>query len=963
MFKRTKISVGALLAMGVLVSQSSLAQDSQRVEVTGTRINSPGAISSSPITSVTAEEIRASQPVAVEEFVKNLSVALPGIGSGTNNGSGGGATIDLRGLGANRSLVLINGRRVVPFDLYGAVDTNAIPIALLQRVDLVTGGASAVYGADAVAGVANFVLKKDFRGFAVDTSYGMSERGDAAKRRADFTMGAGLENGRGNVALSFGFTKTDALRQDKRDIGLFALSSATGNKAGSGTTVPVQIFGSDFKDKVTGIQYVDSGQINPVTGAIDPTVKSYNFNPDNYYQTPLNRTQVTALGNYVINDKAEVYTELLFSRTDVNTQLAPSGSFLNDYFVPLGNPYLPAAAKAQICAGEGLTAAQCADPTKEVLLTLGRRFIELGPRKNDFKNTFYQATMGVKGDLFAGWSYDAYGSRGKSDQNQTRGNWGSLSKLQQALRATSTTACTDTSNGCVPINIFGAAGSITPAMTKFINLDAMLGQTVDQTVFSGAVNGDLGSFKSPFAKQPISVAVGAEYREVTAANKSDSASQIQGEVLGSGSPTPDRSGTFKLKEAFLEAQVPLAADLPGIYRASLDLGYRQSEFTTSTSTSYGTYKYGGEWAPIKGFKLRAMKQRATRAPNINELFQPQLTGLSNLATDPCGLTAINAAQANAAGTLSNLCRITGVPVGQIGQLAQPSAGQINVLSGGNPDLKPEEADTTTLGFVWAPEQVKGLSVNVDYFKIQINGAVSNPSVTDILADCYNAASNPTFAFNAACALVGRNPNNGSFNGVASKGVVQLTSNLGKIATAGYDIGVSYRLALSDVGLSPSLGTVDLALNATILDQYDYQATPRAVNRNCVGFYSVACGTVSAGAGPMSRVKWAQRANWSVGDFTVGYNWRHLSAVTEEPGAPNFLPAFSTIKDYDYVDLSATWTVNKTLRIGLAVNNAFDKAAPNVGNTIGTTGANSGNTFPQTYDTIGRYYSLSANLKF
>lgn len=955
MFKRTKISAGALLAMGVFAALPATAQDAgQRVEVTGTRITAPGAISSSPITTVTAEQIRSSQPVAVEEFIKNLSVALPGIGAGTNNGSGGGATIDLRGLGANRSLVLINGRRVTPFDLTGAVDTNSVPLALLERVDLVTGGASAVYGADAVAGVVNFVLKKDFRGFAVDTSYGLTARGDAAKRRADFTMGAGLDNGAGNVALSFGFTRTDPLRQDKRDIGKAALSSATGKPRGSGTTVPAQVAGAG-----TG----DSGQINPVTGAIDPAVASYNFNPDNYYQTPLQRTQVTALGNFIINEKAEIYTELLFSRSDVSLQLAPSGSFLNDYFVPLGNPYLPAAAKAQICAAEGLTAAQCADPNQEVLLTLGRRFVELGPRKDAFKNTFFQTTLGVKGDLFAGWSYDVYGLRGKSDQNETRINWGSLSKLQQALRATSATDCKDTANGCVPVNIFGAAGSITPAMLKFINLDATQGQTVDQTVFSGAVNGDLGSFRSPFAKQPISVALGAEYREVTASNKSDAASQIQGEVLGSGSPTPDRTGTFKLKEAFLEAQVPLAADLPGVYRASLDLGYRQSQFTTTTSTSYGTYKYGGEWAPIRGLKFRAMKQRATRAPNINELYQPQITGLDNLDTDPCGLAAINAGAANAAGTLSNLCRLTGVPVNQIGTLAQPSAGQINVLTGGNPALKPEESDSTTLGLVWAPDEVKGLTVTLDYYKIKVSGAVSNPSVTDILDDCYSAAANPTFAFNAACALVGRNPNNGSFNGVASKGVVQLTSNLGKIATSGYDIGVSYRLSLSDVGLSSSLGKVDLSLNATILDSYDYQATPRSVNRNCVGYYSVACGTVSAGEGPVSRVKWSQRANWAFGDFGFGYNWRHLSAVTVEPSAAKFLPAYSTIKDFDYVDLSASWNVNKTLRIGLAINNAFDKGAPNVGSTIGTTGANSGNTFPQTYDVLGRFYSLSANLKF
>lgn len=960
MFKKTPIGSAAALAAGSLFAALALApsvqaqSSAQEVTITGTRIRTPGAVSSSPITAISAEDVRSSQPVAVEEFFKGLPAAIPAIGSGTNNGTAGGATIDLRGLGANRSVVLIDGRRVVPFDLTGAVDTNVIPMALLSRVDLVTGGASAVYGADAVAGVANFVLKKDFRGFTVDSSYGLSEKGDAVKRRTDFTMGAGLDNGRGNVALSVGFTKTDPLLQGSREIGKVSRNSKTGGAQGSFTAVPL-VEGNFFGG--------DGGQVDPATGTFVPDVNTYNFNPLNYYQTPLKRTQVTALGNYTINERMDVYAQLLFTRADVGSQLAPSGTFFNDYNVPLGNPYITPAMRQQICDTYKLSAADCADNSKEVLMSLGRRFVELGPRLNDFKNTMYQSTLGLRGEAFAGWNYDVYASTGKSDQTQTRGNWGSNSKVQQALRALNKDTCLDASNGCVPLNIFGAAGSITPGMAKFINQSAVLGQSVEQTVFSGSINGDLGSLRSPFAKQPISVALGAEHREVTASNSSDSASQIQGEVLGSGAPTPDRSGTFKLQEAFVEAQVPLAADLPLVYRASLDLGYRYSTFKTTSSQSYGTYKFGGDWSPVKGLRFRAMKQRATRAPNIDELYQPQITSLDNLAVDPCAGNAINAAQANTAGTLSNLCRQTGVPLANIGGLAQPSAGQINVLTGGNPDLKPEEADTTTLGLVWEPEFVKGLTVTLDYYKISINGAVSNPSSTDVLDDCYNAKFNPTFAFNAACGLIGRNPNTGSFNGVASKGVVLLTSNLGKIATAGYDIGVNYRLPLRQLGLNPSLGTLDLSLNATILDKYDYQATPRSVNRNCVGFYSVACGTVSAGEGPVHKVKWNQRTNWSMGDYSFGYNWRHLSGVTEEPGGTDFLPAYATIKSYDYVDLSASWNVNKMLRLSLAINNAFDKKAPMVGNTIGTTTSNSGNTYPQTYDVIGRYYSIGASLKF
>ena len=948
--KRIQIRPSPSAALGgvLLASCATVwAQDaSQSVTITGSRIKSLGTTSNSPIYSIGAEEIKSAQPVVVEEFFKSLPAAIPAIGAGTNNGTAGGATIDIRGLGSNRSLVLIDGRRIVPFNLFGSVDTNVIPVSLLQRVDLVTGGASAVYGADAITGVANFVLRKNFDGFEASSSYGSSAKGDAARRRTDFTFGANSD--RGNVALSFGYTKTNPLRQDAREVGLRAISSTSGNPQGSGTTSPINVDGY--------------GQIDPATGAFKSDVATYNFNPDNYYQTPLDRTQVTALGNYRVNEHAEAYALVLFTRADVGSQSAPSGTFFNDYSINLGNPLLPRPAKAAICAGEGLSAAECADPNRQVLLTLGRRFIELGPRLNTFKNTSFQTTLGVRGDLFGGWTYDAYGSSGKSDQTLQRTHWGSSSKVQQALLSNDGANCTNTSNGCVPLNLFGATGSITPAMLKFIDLDAVLLQSVKQQVYSGSATGDLG-FKSPWTALPSSAAIGAEYRELTAGNRSDSASQIQGEVLGTGAPVPDRSGTFSLKEVFGEWVIPIANNQPLAHRLALETGYRNTTFKTDSSRSYNTFKYGGEWAPIKDFRLRAMRQRATRSPNINELFAPNVTGLSNLATDPCELALINPGQANTAGTLSNLCRLTGVPLARIGSLSTPSAGQINILSGGNPQLAPEIADTTTLGFVWEPSQLRGLTVALDYYKINVNGAVASASATDVLDDCYNAARNTSLAFNSACGQVGRNPNNGSFNGSSAPGVRLPVSNLGVIQTAGYELNANYRLPLKDLGLEAQLGRVDLSLTVSVLDRYDYQATPRSVNRNCVGYYSVACAILSDGGGPIHKTKFSQRATWALSNWVFSYNWRHLSKVIEEPGAPTFKDEFSSIKAYDYIDLGVVWNVNKSVRLNLSVNNAFDKKPPAVGNTIGATGANSGNTFPQVYDVIGRFYTLGASLKF
>ncbi len=952
---------GALAASmyGLAFAQQAAAKAEAKAElvtVTGTRIKSPGFVSNSPISSIAADEIQSGQPVAVEEFFKSLPSAVPAIGPGTNNGSGGGATIDLRGLGSNRTLVLLDGRRIVPFNLGGSVDTNAIPIALLHRVDLITGGASAVYGADAISGVVNFVLRRDFKGLDVSHSYGVSSRDDTKRSRTDITVGAGFEDGRGNVAMSVGFTDANALLQANRPIGEASLSSTNGLPQGSATTVP-SVFQIAAATGITPNPLAGLIQIDPATGRLLPAFNSFNFNPQNFYVTPMDRTQITALGHFTVNPHLEPYALMSYTRSDVRQQLASSGSFGNVYQVPIGNPYIPNAARQQICAARNISAANCVlGNATEVPMAIFRRFTEFGPRLGDFFNKSLQTTVGSRGDIAAGWTYDAYWSQGKSDQTRVLTNWGSLSKLQQSLRALNTTTCTVNTNGCVPINVFGAEGSITPAMVRFVDMGTIQLQNVDQRVMSASVSGDLPMVvSSPFAKMPISLAFGAEERQLTAGTTSDAASQIQGEVLGTGAPAPDRIGTFKLKELFGEAFIPLVKNAPGAHSLVLELGYRTTDFSTSRTTSYNTHKVGLEWEPMPGLRFRGMEQQATRAPNINELFAPLVSGLSNLAVDPCQLALVNQAAANTPGTLSNLCRLTGVPLGAIGSLPAPSAGQINVRFGGNPALGPEVAKTQTIGFVWQPKFVKGFAVTLDFYKIDIDKAVSSPSSTDILDDCYNATRNPGLTFNAACSNVLRGAF-GTFNGADAPGVVTPLSNLGKINTSGHDLTVAYTLPMKDVGLA-KLGRLNFSFQATQIKDYTFQPTPASIKRDCLGYYSVACGA------PLPKRKFNQRTSWTVSDFVFGYNWRYQSEVKVEPLAGTFFPAYTKINAYSYFDLSAVWNATKNIRLNLSVNNVTDKSPPNVGNTIGTTSTNSGNTFPQGYDVVGRYYSVGATFNF
>lgn len=583
-------------------------------------------------------------------------------------------------------------------------------------------------------------------------------------------------------------------------------------------------------------------------------------------------------------------------------------------------------------------------------MTIGRRFEELGPRLNDFTTNTFQYTLGARGDLAGGWTYDVYYQYGESVQDQIRGNWGSRSRAVQALNAVSTTECINPANGCVPLNPFGEEGSVTQEMIDFFNLDAMLGNEVTQEVVHGSVTGDLG-FASPFASSPISTAFGYEYRRVAASTSSDSASQIQGEVLGTGAPTPDRQGTFQLFEFFGEAYVPLVEDRPGIRSLALELGARHTEFRSGgESDSYWTYKVGGEWSPMDDLRVRGMYQRATRAPSVNELFAPQVSGLGNLAVDPC--------QGSVSGNLAQLCQQTGVPSSVIGNLPEPRAGQVNVLTGGNPELGPEVADTYTLGFVYNPSTAPGFSISVDWWRIDITDAIDSPSVNDIISQCYSTSFNPNLTMNDACALVRRSPSTGNLNDLDSDGIVLALNNVGENVREGWDVNASYVFDADAIGLNPSMGSFGIQFNGTLYTQIINQPTPTSVRRDCLGYYSEACG------GPKPKYKTSTRFSWMMDSFDVSLLWRYQGAARVESAvAGDFQPEFSSIGAYNYFDLSGGWNFNENVRLSATVANLFDRQPPMLGNTIGTTSENSGNTFPGTYDVIGRYYTIGLRARF
>ena len=978
------------------------------VVVTGTRIARPDLTTASPVNVVSLQEIQFRQPATADDLLRTLPAIRPNLGRAVNNGSDGSASIDLRGIGTNRTLVLIDGRRVVPFGLDNIVDTNVVPVALLERVEVVTGGASTVYGADAVAGVVNFITRRNFEGFAGQAQYGISDRGDASQFKADLTIGSNLADDKGNVVIGLGYTKADELLTTNRAIGAFPISSVTGLFSGSTAAVPT-IFTSPnanaFFGSTAGAQGVIGGVINPATGALVRATAgdTFNSNIGTYYQTPIDRYNVFAQGRYELTPGIEAYASAMYTRSTVRLQLASSATFTNTYQLSLNNAFLPAAARNQLCAARGITTAACNTAAAvqggagtpgylEIPVIAQRRFTEYGPRGNPIRSEQFQVQAGFRGEIVEGLKYDFSAQYGETSQNQDRENWGSFTRVQQALRSYRTPAgaavCTDTTNGCVPLNLFGAEGSITPAMIGFFDLDARIRRNTQLTVVNGNITGDFGKFASPFASSPIGFNVGAEYRDIKAASFPDFPSQIQGEVLGTGARTPPDAGKYDVKEVFGEIIVPLVADVPFLYRVTAEGGIRYSDYSTTGGST--TWKAGGGIEPFQGFKFRGMYQKAVRSPNIQELFQSQVQGLGNLTTDPCQL-ALPTGNAG----LTALCIATGAPASTIGSISPPSSTQINVTTSGNPNLDVERARTYTLGAVISPNDLlPGFSLVVDYFNIKVTDAITTPAQGDILNGCYSAALNPGFENNGFCQLIRRNPLNGTLNGAGeTPGVILGGSNLGVIETAGIDVGVTQRVPLSEFGLE-NAGAISFGFNATWLDYYHFQATPNSINRDCTGYYSTNC------TNPRPEWKWNGRLTYSNGGFDASVLWRHINGVrleefravttqpltTPQPGGPNPLlsgsstvvingvtinnvptagiqPAYRSIDAYDYFDLALRYSVSEHLDLSLTVDNLFDKKPPLVGSGVGGTAFNSGNTFPTTYDVVGRYFTFGTRLRF
>jgi iron complex outermembrane recepter protein len=955
--------------------------------VTGSRLPNPNLSAVRPVTAVTANEIRLQGATRIEDVLNGLPQAFAGQGSEVSNGATGIATVDLRALGPSRTLVLIDGRRVVPGDpTLPVADLNFIPAQLVDRIDVVTGGASAVYGADAVAGVVNFIMIKNFEGVRLDAQYSGYQHDnrnpvarslggtdgvpvapetvwDGAVLDLTAILGLSAAGGRANATVYATYRNTDPVGLGARDFAACALQEQSGANGfacnGSATTAAAHVLSEDRL--AAGLAYdliVANGSLRPYDDPSD----TFNFAPYNYFQRPDERYTFGGFAHYEVNRSADAYAQLMFMDDRTRAAIAPSGIFGQSISLPCASPLLSADQIRILCTEAGLDASDAAS-----ILVL-RRNVEGGNRENDLRHTAYRLVGGLRGDLGASWTYDVYGQYSTVAFNEVFRNDFSLSRTALALDvvrdpATGKLVCRSALDprtppilqGCAPYDIFSPAGPSQAAVDYLQTPGFARGSTTEQ-VISAQLTGNLAEYglRLPWAADGVAVAIGAEYRRERLVIDYDTGF-LTSDLAGQGAGPVSVAGAFDVGEIFGEIRLPIASDRAWAQELSLEAGYRHSAYSSFGAAD--TYKLTLNWAPSSQVRLRAGYNRAVRAPNILELFTPA-TVVLGLQTDPCAGPTPQFTQAQ--------CANTGVSASQYGRV--PISGAYNTLIGGNPALEAERADTWSVGFVATPGLVPGLSLTADYFDITIDNAIGQLSAEFILSTCaLTGAAN-------LCGLVRRTPGAGALFGNGGGLVQDRRLNVGFVKTTGVDLEVAYRAPLAVWGLE-GIGGLDVSLLGSWLNTLETAPglpaprDPSVFSYDCAGLYGAGvCGP------PNPKWRHRLRLTWTtpVQGLSVSAAWRYFGGVanqnvgsdnpyfddTPQPAASAHLPAQNVF------DLSATWRMMDAYTVRFGVNNLLDRDPPLVGSLLGGTDARfNGNTYPVVYPSLGRFVFLGLTADF
>ena len=996
----TTIICGAAVGFGA----AAFAQDAapvQEVVVTGSLIRSPNITSDSPLTSVQHAEVNLEGTTTIENLINSLPQAIGGQNLGQSIASTGTASASLRGLLPQRTLVLVDGRRLNPGDpsqQAPGADLNMIPSQMVERVDVVTGGASSTYGADAVAGVINFITRKNFQGVEFDVQASGNENDrynkgfdtvltqngykypsgvsfDGEQYTASVIMGSNVQDGKGNVTVFASYFHSDPVVAPQRDYS----SCAAGSTAfGSNSAVYDGLFCIGSSTSAYGKFIVPgAGSLGiPGTYHDNPTgtntftqngVPGFNFNGTSYIQREDDRYNIGYFAHYEVNKHVELYSDFMFLRDSTTAQYGSSGLFAGETNVPFqanfqvncNNPFLGTTPGA-INTKTGLPApsqqqALCGAAAGTSALTnvqIGYRFIENGPRVGNFTHDNYRVVLGGRGQLDDVWSYDAYLQYGHVDYEQGIQGYASLRNVANALLVNPNGTCY-VGGSCVPLNIFQAQSvGITPAALKYLATPGYQDGNVTEQIADLTLNGDLGKYglKSPFASDGAQIALGTQYRRENLVFQPDLENET-GDLAGGSVITPI-SGSFDVYELFGEAHIPIVQNLPFVKSITFNPGYRFSDYSSIGTTN--TYKLDADWAINDDVRLRYSYNVAVRAPNITELYTPNAE-LLYASNDPCANDPGKSPSASLAA-----CMNTGVTAAQYGNIPQCPASQCNDIAGGNAALKPETAHTYTFGGVFTPHFIPRLSLSVDYYNIRIENVISpgyGGAATEVVG-CLNNAQ-PTL-----CNLIHRDPVTGQLYG--SGYVTALDLNNGFVQTKGIDVTGNYTLPVG------RFGRLAFSFDGTYVQHFvnePYGPQPGLSGSGtyeCAGYFGVACGVPTPHWRSKARVTW----NTPIG-LQVSAQWRYVgdSKIDENQNNPLLNEGVIDVVDshipaISYYDLTLEYKFRGRYTFRAGVNNIFDTPPP-VGdaNNLGDFGAGNGNTFPQLYDTLGRNMFVGVTADF
>jgi outer membrane receptor protein involved in Fe transport len=940
----------------------------EAIQVTGTLIPRPSLEAMSPVATMDVEQITYRGQTRIEDILTTLPQVFVAQNSTIANGASGTATVSLRSLGSNRTLVLIDGRRMSAGDAWeSAADLNFIPSALVKRVDVLTGGASSVYGADAVAGVVNFVLDKQFegvRGGIEVTGYQHNNNNTTAQAAlkaknfaipdenfwnfgsvdANVALGGKFGEGKGHASVYVDYRHTNKFLKADRDYTACSFSlGSSGPICGGSGTIPdgrFMVFTPAPDYELVGDYTLNTaGPGNTFRNRTSADV--YNYGAVNFMQRPDERLAAGGFLNYQWNKYIRGNVDVMLMDDYTDAQIAESGDFGNTTLINCDNPLLSAQQRALLCTAAGY------GPTDVANVTVLKRNVEGGPRVSQIRHTDFRVIAGIGGDLGRGWNYDFYFMDAEVHSPQSYANDLNINRLQESLLAwnnpeTGALECTSGNPSCVPWNIF-TVGGVTQAALDYLTMPLLLNSGTKTQVYSGKVTADLKEYNiaSPKATEGIKFAAGYEQRYEYMFVNPD-LNYREANASGQGGPTLPVEGNYTVKEFFVEGLIPFVQDAKFAKDLSLEVGYRTSDY--SSTGRWPTYKFQGSWAPSSDVKIRAGFNRATRSPNIRELYVPQGLGLGG-SQDVCAGTNPAFTQAQ--------CANTGVTAAQYGKILENPADQYNTLGGGNPNLNPEIADTWSVGGVITPSKVPGLNVTVDYYNITINDTIGALAADDIINSCVTTG-NPTL-----CNLIHRDRAGTLW--LYTEAYTETTNqNIGKLWSEGIDFTGSYTKGLGG-GHSISANLIGTYLLSNKIDTglYTY---------DCVTYFGNQC--VPA---PTPTWRHLARISWETPfKTTFSFGWRLVGAVTNDDGSPEEALAdpgnidllkkndIYQIATQNYFDFAANYKLNKNFTILGGVNNIFDKEPPLA---PGMQENDYGPGFYGTYDPYGRSLFVNLQIQF